>query len=324
MTPYVEEAIRPRVAGRFGDLLKAVVTHPMMLNYLDQSASVGPNSRAANGGRRGLNENLARELLELHTLGVGAAYGQDDVRQLAELLTGLSVGNDGVFGFDTRKAEPGAETVLGVTYGADATLYNVMAVLDNIAANPAVARHIAGKIAVHFVADTPDPTLVDALAATFNDSGGDLGAVYTVLLDHPAAWGAERAKVKPPVGYIVSALRALAVPPQTLIGLDRRAVVSLLDRPLRVMGQDWENPVGPDGWPENAADWVTPQGMAGRIDWALSVPEILRPNLPDPREFVRDALGDTAPDPVIFAAGAAETRAEGVAMVLSSPAFQRR
>ena len=324
VTPYVEEAIRPHLAGRFADMLRAVVTHPMMLNFLNQSASVGPNAPAANGGRRGLNENLARELLELHTVGVGAAYGQADVRELAELLTGLSVDNAGVFGFDPRKAEPGAETVLGVTYGADATVDNVMAALENIAIHPATARHIVGKLAVHFVADTPDSGLVDALTARFTDTGGDLGAVYATLLDHPAAWARERAKVKPPVAYLTSALRALAVPPDVLIGLDRRDLNVTLQRPLRVMGQDWERPIGPDGWPEAAAAWITPQGMAGRIDWALSMPEILRPDLPDPRQFVRDALGDSAPATVTFAAGAAATRAEGVAMVLSAPAFQRR
>ncbi len=324
VTPYVEEAIRPRVAGRFADLLRAAVTHPMMLLYLNQSASVGPTSRAANGGRRGLNENLARELLELHTIGVGAAYGQDDVRELAELLTGLSVDSAGAFGFDPRKAEPGAETVLGVTYGEAATLENVVAALDDIAVHPATAQHIAHKLAVHFVADTPDPALVDALAATFAETGGDLAAVYATMLAHPAAWAPERAKVKPPVAYLTSALRALAVPPQVLTGLARRDRIVTLERPLRIMGQDWENPLGPNGWPEDAAAWITPQGMAGRIDWALSVPEILRPDLPDPRDFVRDALGDTAPEAVIFAAGAAQTRAEGVAMVLSSPAFQRR
>jgi uncharacterized protein (DUF1800 family) len=324
VTPYVEEAIRPHLAGNFADMLKAVMTHPMMLIYLNQVDSVGPTSPAARGGRRGLNENLARELLELHTLGVGGPYTQDDVRQLAELLTGLDYGPDDGFFYDRRAAEPGAETVLGVTYSPEASLQTVMAFLDDLARNPATARHIAGKLAGHFVADLPDPDMVDAMSAQYVATGGDLMAVYAAMLDHPAAWVAEARKVKQPFGFVTSALRALGTPPAQIMALRGRDLRQTFRQPLENMGQAWQKAIGPNGWPEEADAWVTPQFMAQRINWALAAPKRLNDDLPDPRDFVTVALGPNPPEAVRFAAGAAEDRAIGVGAVIVSAAFQRR
>lgn len=329
VTPYVEETIRPHLAGRFADMLKAAVTHPMMLLYLDQVRSVGPNSPAARNGR-GLNENLAREVLELHTLGVDGPYGQADVRQLAELLTGLSWQAKRGFLFRPRFAEPGAETVLGRTYGPDASLDEIRRVLDDIALHPATAHHIATKLAVHFVSDEPPPGLVGAMATAFEATGGQLLAVYDAMLRHPAGWlrdtgaGPRGAKVMQPFQFIQSALRGLGVRGAAVTGLDRNTTMRHLLRPLLYMGQDWERPDGPDGLAEAAGTWISPQGMAARLDWAFRAPAALVSDLPDPRQAVHWMLGPGAPPATEFAAGAAEDRIDGIGVILASAAFQRR
>ncbi len=292
---YVEEAIRPHVAGRFVDMLQAVATHPMMLVYLDQASSVGPASTLGQRRGQGLNENLAREVLELHTLGVDGTYSQTDVRELAELMTGLSVNAQGAFDYRVNAAEPGAETVLGVDYDAAAEVDTVLQALEGIAVHPDTARHIATKLAVHFLADSPNPDVIAAMTAAYGDTGGDLMAVYRAMLDHPAAWDATPAKVKTPFDFVTSAARALGVSADAIADLSRRDLTQFFEAPMRIMGQAWERPTGPDGWPEDAAAWVTPQGMAGRINWAMSMPARLIPDLPDPRDFVLGALGPTRP-----------------------------
>lgn len=325
VSPYVEEAIRPNLTGRFGDMLKAAVTHPMMLIYLDQHLSVGPNSRTAERTGRGLNENLARELLELHTLGVGGRYDQRDVRELAELLTGLTYTARTGFRFRAQNAEPGAETVLGVSYGGgDPSLDDILRALDDIARHPDTARHIARKLAVHFIGPEPDTDLIDMMAARYLESDGRLLPVYEAMLRHDAAWAPEYRKVKPPLDFIASAMRALGVDPAMIRGASLQDVRRVIYRPMQVMGQTWQAPVGPDGWPEEDEAWVTPQGMAGRITWAMTAPQALLDDLPDPRDFVRVALGPTPPDAVLFAAQAAESRSDGIGVILASAAFQRR
>ncbi|WP_323780232.1 DUF1800 domain-containing protein [Thalassovita sp.] len=331
-TPYIEEAIRPHLSGRFADLLYATTTSPLMLHYLDQENSMGPDSRRAQkrGIKAGLNENLARELLELHTLGVGAPYSQGDVRQLAELLTGLTYSAQDGTKFRKDFAEPGSETVLGKTYGGDQPgLDDIRAVLEDLAAHPATAHHIASKLAVHFVSDTPDPELVRVLEQRYRDTGGDLTQVYDALLTHPAAWQPEPSNIKLPDEFIASTMRALAIDPQVFSAIEdgdqhEKHVIRLFLKPLQLMGQPWQAPLGPDGWAEEDDAWLTPQGLSARIDWAMSAPAKMRNPLPDPRHFVTDALGRWAPEPVRFAAKAAENRRVGVALILASPAFQRK
>lgn len=324
---YAEDAIRPNLNGNFADLLIATTTHPLMLHFLDQNASVGPQSPAATRGNglRGLNENLAREVLELHTLGVGGPYSQEDVRQLAELFTGLSFDLKAGFRFRPGFAEPGPETVLGQSYGGDpASLEPIRAVLRDLAVHPATATHIARKLAVHFVSDDPEPGLVAHVAARWRDTGGDLIAVYAALVEHPAAWDPELRNVKPPADYVASACRALAVTPERMSELPPNLLRRTFMRPLALMGQPWQRPGGPDGWPEADTAWITPQALSMRLRWAMTAPRTLRPDLPDPRDFVTVALGSFANDSVRFAAGAAETRPEAIGLVLASPAFQRR
>lgn len=325
-SPYLESAIRPNVAGKFEDLLIAAVTHPLMLHYLDQHSSMGPNSaRAQKGGKgRGLNENLAREVLELHTLGVDGPYTQTDVRELAELFTGMTLSFNVGFKFRKDFAEPGAETVLGQSYGGGPVhVRDIHAVLRDLARHPATARHLARKLAVHFVSDTPDAALIDALEARYMDTGGDLRAVYDALLSHPAAWDTARPNVKPPFDFISSALRALAVPPEAITDLDEKPIHQRIVRPMVLMGHTWEKPDGPDGLPEEDDNWITPQALAARLQWAVAVPQTFQKRLPDPRDFVGVALGGRETPAVRFAAEAAESRGDGVGLVLASPAFQR-
>lgn len=323
---YVETAIRPNVSGRFSDLLFAVVTHPLMLNYLDQDRSVGPDSPMGvrSGGKRGLNENLAREVLELHTLGVGGPYTQYDVRQLAEAFTGLTFTAQDGFAFKKARAEPGASTILGQSYAETPSLQNVREILDDLSTNDATARHIARKLAVHFVSDAPNENLVEHVAARYRATGGRLTEVYAALLEHPAAWDGPLRNVKPPLDFMSSAFRALDVSDQPMRSLPYKRFSGAIFNPLRMMGQPWRNPAGPDGWPEDDAAWITPQGVAFRLRWALTAPTRFAPELPDPPQFVDQALGRFASASVRFAAQAAETRSDGVGLVLSAPAFQRR
>jgi len=323
VTPYVADAIRPHVAGRFADMVKAVVLHPMMLMYLDQTRSLGPTSLQGIKSGRGLNENLARELLELHLIGVNGGYNQADVTQMSELLTGLSYNiNKGVF-YRPQLAEPGSEVVMGRLYSSLSDMTTITSALDDIATRPETAAHISRKLAVHFVSDTPDPDLVAAMSRAFLDSGGDLLAVTGAMLQHPAAWTPVRAKVRQPFGFIAASLRALGVRADRIMPLDSRDFRRHLTDPVRLMGQPLEQPIGPDGWAEDPAAWITPQGLAGRIGWAVASPAEFVDTLPDPRKFVQTAVGPTAPPELIFAADAAESLADGVALVLTSPAFQR-
>ncbi|MEM8731395.1 MAG: DUF1800 domain-containing protein [Pseudomonadota bacterium] len=323
---FVETAIRPHVTGRFADLLIAATTHPVMMNYLDQLTSVGPNSLAAARQPRleGINENLAREIMELHTLGVGGPYTQDDVRQLAELLTGITYRPRHGRQFIETRAEPGSETILGITYPDQPSLETIRSALTDLALHPATAAHLARKLAVHFVSDTPDPALVAHLAARYLDTGGDLMAVYAALLEHPLAWDPAPANVKPPFDFMASAFRALGLTGEPIQSMSYRQIRLRLFVPLSVMGQTWRAPSGPDGWPEEDAAWITPQSLATRLQWAMAAPQGFVPDLPDPRIFVDQALGPFASEPVRFAANAAETRSEAIGLVLSSPGFQRR
>ncbi|WP_166417496.1 DUF1800 domain-containing protein [Cochlodiniinecator piscidefendens] len=324
VSSFVADAIRPNISGSFADMLKAAVTHPMMLRYLNQTSSVGPNSNAVRPGR-GLNENLAREVLELHTLGVDAPYRQGDVTEFALLLTGLGTGVEQSFRFHPSFAEPGAEVVLGSAYGGEtADVNDIYAVLDDLSIYPATARHIARKLAVHFVSDSPSEALVSYIADRFFVTNGDLPDVYEALLSHPDAWNPEAQKVKRPLEFVASALRALHPDTSRLLRADAAKTRQYIWAPMQLMGQAWEYPNGPDGWPESVSAWTTPQGIAARIQWAITIPRVLKPDLPDPRAFAETALGSQMNSAVRFAAEGAQTKWEGVGLILASPSFQRR
>jgi len=316
---FIAEAIRPHVAGNFGEMLRAATLHPAMLVYLDQDRSIGPNSPAGTGRERGLNENLARELLELHSVGVHAAYGQEDVLQLAELLTGLQVTPEGMR-FNRQWAEPGPETVLGKDYGGAAPqLADIEMALADLALHPATATHLSRKLATHFISQTPPEALVEQMASAYIAANGDLSALYETMLGSDDAWAPELQKVKQPLHFTVSAARAIGL---SHMGKNEREFRIGVVRPLVSMGQDLFRPKGPDGWPEAADHWITPAMLTARIEWAAALARKFTTTL-DPRVFVEEALGGLASSELIFAAAGAEARWEGNAVVLASPEFNR-
>ena len=320
--PMIDEAIRPHISGKFVDLLEAADLHPAMLIYLDQQNSIGPNSPVGKRRGRGLNENLARELLELHTLGVGAGYTQGDVRELAKLLTGIRyLPKRGVI-HAKNQTEPGPKVILGNTYGQGRA--DIRTFLEDVSLHPDTARHLARKLAIHFVGGEPDPEFVEQMADAYLRSDGDLSATYAAMLDHPAAWGAMGAKVKPPFEYIASGLRAAGVTRAAMMGDDMRNYRDLVLRPMQLMGQEFGRAPGPDGWPEEAEAWVTPSALAGRLQWALQVARLIAPRT-DPRAFIDHALGvGRASEALRFAAHKSQSKEEAIAMILASPEFNRR
>ena len=205
---FEREAIRPHVLGKFSDLLIAVESHPAMIFYLDNQRSIGPGSNAGRFDGKGLNENLAREILELHTLGVDGGYAQPDVTALARIITGWSfaeagseTGEPGAFLFKANWHEPGVHNLLGKNY-PQAGRAQGEAALRDLARHPSTARHIATKLARHFVADAPPPDLVDALAKAFRDSDGDLAVVTAALVTHDRAWSAPPTKIRDPNEFV--------------------------------------------------------------------------------------------------------------------------
>jgi uncharacterized protein (DUF1800 family) len=229
---YEAEAIRPHIAGAFSDLLRAAATHPAMLIYLDQVKSIGPTSRRGKRRERGLNENLGRELLELHTLGAGSGYSQTDVQAAAFVLTGLNVERQGGRSiFRANNSEPGPIEVpfLGRSYGGKRrAIEDVHAMLDDLANHPATARHICRKLVVHFVSDEPPIALVKAMVDAWQSSGGNLRDVYAAMLSHPAAWEDPGRKARQPFDYVVAGLRAAGLP-ETEFGQPSRPIDGKVD-----------------------------------------------------------------------------------------------
>jgi len=319
---YFEDAIRPHISERFADMLKAVVTHPSILMYLNQNVSTGPNSAVGRRRGLGLNENLAREVLELHTLGVDGPYTQNDVRQFAELLTGLSIGPEGMR-FVPNRAEPGAETILGNSYGGErAQLRDIYAFLEDLAMKPATASHLARKLVVHFIGPEPQSALVADMAAAYLDSSGSLRAFYEVLLAHPVAGSETFRKVRPPFEYVATVARALDIDSGLILNASAQDTRKLA-RALTAMGQRPFRPSGPDGWPEAAKNWITPPQLAARISWAGQAARTYAENR-DPRALMKAVLGDTAPEVLSFAVSGAESKWEGAALLLVSPPLMRR
>jgi len=316
---FEREAIRPHVFGRFQDLTLAAEMHPAMLSYLDQVRSVGPNSRAGQRRTVGLNENLAREIMELHTVGSRAGYTQADVTELARSLTGWGVVEQGPdpFIFRINRHEPGPRTVLGKVYPQPG-LGQGQAIVRDLANHPATARRMAARIASHFVADSPPPALVDRLESKWLETGGRLDEVAAVLIDAPESWSLQPSKMKSPYEFIISGHRALGLP------IDR-------PRPLLAvvlsMGQEAYKPPSPEGWPDTAADWAGPDAMVKRLDWARGMGALAERRVPaaeNPVELARAVLGPRLNPRTEQTLARAESRAEAITLFLMSPEFQRR
>ena len=316
---FEREAIRPHVYGRFEDMLLAVETHPAMLFFLDNQQSVGPASKASNHGKRGLNENLAREIMELHTLGVDGGYTQRDVTSLSRIITGWTVvgaegrlGAPGTFAFNRAAHEPGSQALLGVSYPGDGVDQG-RAALRDLAHHPATARHIAFKLARHFIADAPPPDLIASLAATFLKTRGDLSAVYLTLIGSEAAWNPTLVKIRSPLEFFVALLRASGERPKP------NAIMAALN----TMGQPLWNPSGPNGFPDTVDAWASSEGLGTRIDVASLVAN-QTPGRTDPRRFATETLGSLLSPDTQHAIARAETKSQAVSIAFLSPEFQRR
>ena len=315
--PYEREAIRPHVLGRFADLLQAVESHPGMLFYLDNVESMGPDSTAGIDRDKGLNENLARETLELHTLGVRTGYTQTDVTNFAKALTGWTWFppaeplHGGEFVFNPLLHEPGAQTVLGKIY-PNTGMQQGRAVLADLAHHPATAHHIAFKLAAHFVADAPPPALVGKLESTFLRTGGDLKEVAKTLVGADESWTPQRTRLKPPAEWIVAALRAANAP--AVIPVGRLMAMQAM------LGEALWRPPAPNGYSDSEAAWI--EGVPRRIDVATELGNRLAKNA-DPIALLDGALGPLASPATRQAVARAESRAQALTLLAMAPEFLR-
>ena len=329
------EAIRPHVLGRFADMLNAVLQHPAMLLYLDQAQSIGPKSPVMERfgqrpalRRAGLNENLAREVLELHTLGVGGGYKQEDVTELARALTGWTVsgltrgrgarlagvdGEPGDFAFAAAVHEPGPRTILGRPYHQEGQA-QAQAILSDLAAHPATARHLATKLARHFAGDTPPPALVHRLERAYLGSGGDLPTVYRALIAAPETWVEQPVKFKTPWEWSVSALRALGT--QQVEG---QAVTGLMNQ----LGQPVWRPGSPAGWDDIASAWAGPDALLRRVEAAERMAGRAGDTI-DARQLAPRIVTASLSLMTRQAIERAESPGQGLALLLVAPEFLRR
>jgi uncharacterized protein (DUF1800 family) len=347
MPPSFErDVIRPNVTGRFADMLLASTKHPAMLFYLDNWRSIGPHSKVgrdpslraprtrqafATPQAAGLNENLAREILELQTLGVRSGYTQADVTAFARVLTGWTIAAPprvplyklvlqgrlnakGLFEFDDEEHEPVTQTIMGKTYAQNGVGQGE-AVLHDLARHPATAQFIATKLARHFIADDPPPAVVARLAKVFRDTDGDLGQVCAALVRSPEGFAPAPAKFKTPEEYVISAARAVP-------GLDIDTA-SLL-RAYRDMGEPVYNPPGPNGWPDIEAEWMGADAVWKRFEWAHQAAARNATTTMNPVALGKDVLGPTLRPETQQAIARAESPAQGLTLLLASAEFQRR
>jgi uncharacterized protein (DUF1800 family) len=344
---YEREVIRPHVLGRFEDMVLASAKHPAMLVYLDNFQSIGPSSRAAQlarrqQGSRGLNENYARELLELHTLGVNGGYTQQDVQELARILTGWTIGGllgprrgagtlrgrgrfsqspgdrdvdaDGAIGFAFQDAlhEPGARTVLGTRYREDGVSQGERVIRD-LCRHPSTAQFVATKLVTHFVADDPPAAAVSRIARVFRESDGHLASVSRALIELPEAWDANTRKFRPPQDWLIAVLRALDV---ETVGEQMIGVLRQLRQPL------W-SPQAPKGFSDATQDWADPDSLLNRAELARTFARRLR--VRDDPQVLLDVVDVGDGDPLrklLSDNGIAPS--DRVALGIAGPAFQWR
>jgi uncharacterized protein (DUF1800 family) len=316
---YEREAIRPHVFGRFSEMLLAAEKHPAMLVYLDNQQSIGPNSRGGLRQQKGLNENLAREILELHTLGVDGGYSQEDVTSLAKILTGWrfarednALASEGHFVFNPNLHEPGDQKLLGVVYREHSGNQGEKALLA-LAAHPSTARHVAKKLGTHFVSDTPNPALVARLEKTFIDTGGDLAEVSKTLIKAPEAWQEEPSKLRMPYEFLAASVRATNV----------EMKASQINGALMSMGQPLWSPPGPNGFSDQTSVWASPEGMKARLDFSARFAQFV-PGEAKPTDALDEIMGPLVSEDTRTAVARASSREQGYALLLMSPEFQRR
>lgn len=316
---YQREAIRPHILGRFEDMLLATARHPAMIMYLDNAGSAGPNSRANERRTRGLNENLAREIMELHTLGVNGGYSQDDVTSFAKIITGWSVGRGAEFnepsGFMFRPFahEPGPKRLLGQDFAEGEE--GGLAALRFVANHPSTHRFLATKLVRHFVADVPPPAAVQRIARVLADSHGDLAAATRALIALPEAW-TPLTKMRAPQDFALAVLRG--------VGGGDEAAQPLIGA-LANFAQPLWTAQGPNGWPDIAAEWAAPEQLMRRLDWVNALAgRAAAAGRPDPREIAEATLGPLLKAETANAVRRAGSVREALVLLLASPEFQRR
>jgi len=355
---YEAEAIRPNLAGSFANLLKAAMLHPAMLIYLDQSDGAGMDAPAGRPGGRAVNESLGRELLELHTLGAGSGYTQEDVRAAALILTGLSVDRRALeVVYRPRISEGGSISLLGEVYEDDeAGSQDHLRMLEDLALNPMTAEHVCRKLVIHFVADEPPADVVAAMTAAWAETEGDLKAVYRAMLNHPRAWSDPGQKIKRPFEFVVSGFRAVDISDKDLSrlldemddddqeddGPMRKALKmasstaaradakqraaranDLTLAALQRMDQPIWQPPSPAGYADLASVWLSPGQLSERIAWARLMAGRFGQRR-DPGTFLDAALGDAAGQNTRDVIAQAPNTNHAIAMVLASPEFNRR
>ncbi|HSS86410.1 MAG TPA: DUF1800 family protein, partial [Reyranella sp.] len=303
--------------GRFVDMLLAVEGHPAMLFYLDNPGSIGPNSVAGINRTRGLNENLARETLELHTLGVRSGYTQDDVIGFANVLTGWTLvppadnpEHGGEFIFNPRLHEPGAQKVLGKVYG-DEGVEQGRAVLQDLAAHPATATHVAARLASYFIADKPPAPLVERMAKVFLDTSGDLKEIVRAMVTSDESWAQPPTKLKRPSEWIAGMVRAASL---------TQADPARFTGGQALLGEPLWRPSSPKGFPDDEASWI--DGM-GRLDVANNFAERVAGKV-DPQDVIETVFASSVSAEVKQAVGRAESRQQALALLFMSSEFQRR
>jgi uncharacterized protein (DUF1800 family) len=319
---FEREAIRPNIAGTFEDMLFAVVMHPAMQIYLDNWHSIGPNSPVGQRRSKGLNENLGRELMELYTLGVDGGYTQADVIAMAKLLTGWSVykGHRNGFGFYQERHEPGPITLRGKTYGPGWD--GSVAAIRDLARDPATARHIATKLATHFIADDPPKESVSKLERVFNDTNGNLHALSEAVVRDPAAWKPEQKKMRTPVEYVTAAMRLTGWPHGGDNDHQQKHLRRLIAS-LRLMGEVPFAAPSPKGWPDTADAWSGSDGMLDRIEWARDFGGELPENV-NAAATAEMGLGPLLRPTTKAVMAKASSHREAIALLIVSPEFQRR
>ena len=315
---FEREAIRPHLGGTFQDMLEAAESHPAMLLYLNNERSMGPNSPAGQRQGKGLNENLGRETLELHTLGVDGGYTQADVTSLASAITGWSVvgrkdpdGAQGNFVFRSRMHEPGSKRILGRDYPDEGRAQG-QAILGDLARHSATAHHIAFKLVRHFLSDEPDKSTVAAVARVFTDAGGKLMPVYEALLNSEGAFTRPLRKMRPPVDFAYASLRALEcdVEPKRFM------------RSMALLGQRPYQAPSPQGWPDDSAAWLAPDAIRVRLEMANGIAQSAVQS--QPLERAKNVLGPLLSEETASAIEHAESSKQALALLLMAPEFQRR
>ncbi len=314
VTSFIREAIRPHVTGRFSDMLLAVMNHPAMLMYLDNVGSIGPDSPAGQRSHRGLNENLARECLELHTVSPAAGYTQVDVTEFAKILTGWSIDtnlNPPGYVFRLNAHEPGKKHMLGRSFAHGRG--GGLEALAFLGSHPATFRHLATKLVRHFVADDPPPASVARVEAVLRSTSGDLKAAALELVRLPEAW-TPLSKLRSPSDFVISVLRAMDLP------ADKRPPD--LGPVMAGLGQPRLAAPLPNGWPDTAADWAGSEAILRRVDWAFTVAG--RGADLDPAGVAQAALGPLLHAATLTQIQRAGSRRDGLTLLFASPEFQRR